>query len=148
MHQVGDSGFYLVCNRDAITEVVSRPADFSSNLTATMTYTADGGWRRSRWTRSAGARTSWSPPTTRCAAHRKLLLSQFTAKQVRAFEPLIADIFEKLWATGIVDGRIEWMDAVANRLPMMVVARLIGVPDDDADQLAHWGMPAPSCSTD
>ena len=73
------------------------------------------------------------------AAHRKLLLSQFTAKRVRAFEPLIVEIFEKLWATGIVDGRIEWMDAVANRLPMMVVARLIGVPDDDADQLAHWG---------
>jgi cytochrome P450 len=28
VHRVGDSGFYLVCNRDAITEVVSRPADF------------------------------------------------------------------------------------------------------------------------
>lgn len=31
------------------------------------------------------------------------------------------------------------MDAVANRLPMMIVARLIGVPDDDSDQLARWG---------
>ena len=28
---------------------------------------------------------------------------------------------------------------MANRLPMMIVARLIGVPDDDSDQLARWG---------
>ena len=140
VHRVGDSGFYLVCNRDAITEVVSRPADFSSNLTATMTYTADGGVAAFPMDK-VGGRThilvTADDPVH--AAHRRLLLSQFTAKRVRAFEPLIAEIFEKLWATGIVDGRIEWMDAVANRLPMMVVARLIGVPDDDADQLAHWG---------
>ncbi|MCB9417153.1 MAG: cytochrome P450 [Mycolicibacterium sp.] len=140
VHRVGDSGFYLVCNRDAITEVVSRPADFSSNLTATMTYTADGGVAAFPMDK-VGGRThilvTADDPVH--AAHRKLLLSQFTAKRVRAFEPLIVEIFEKLWATGIVDGRIEWMDAVANRLPMMVVARLIGVPDDDADQLAHWG---------
>jgi cytochrome P450 len=30
------------------------------------------------------------------------------------------------------------MSAIANRLPMMVVARLIGVPDDDVDQLIRW----------
>ena len=140
VHRVGDSGFYLVCNRDAITEVVSRPADFSSNLTATMTYTADGGVAAFPMDK-VGGRThilvTADDPVH--AAHRKLLLPQFTTKRVRAFEPLIVEIFEKLWATGIVDGRIEWMDAVANRLPMMVVARLIGVPDDDADQLAHWG---------
>ena len=140
VHRVGDSGFYLVCNRDAITEVVSRPADFSSNLTATMTYTADGGVAAFPMDK-VGGRThilvTADDPVH--AAHRRLLLSQFTAKRVRAFEPLIVEIFEKLWATGIVDGRIEWMDAVANRLPMMVVARLIGVPGDDADQLAHWG---------
>ena len=27
---------------------------------------------------------------------------------------------------------------MANRLPMMVVARLIGLPDDDVDQLIRW----------
>lgn len=31
------------------------------------------------------------------------------------------------------------MDAVANRLPMTVVARLIGVPDEDIDKLMAWG---------
>ncbi len=36
------------------------------------------------------------------------------------------------------DGHIEWMGVLANRLPMMVVARLIGVPDADVDQLVKW----------
>ena len=36
-------------------------------------------------------------------------------------------------------GSIEWMSAMANRLPMMIVTRLIGVPDVDTDQLVQWG---------
>ena len=36
-------------------------------------------------------------------------------------------------------GAIEWMSAMANRLPMMVVTRLIGVPDVDSEQLMRWG---------
>jgi cytochrome P450 len=143
VHRVGGSGFYLVCDWAAITEVVTRPEVFSSNLTATMTYTADGGVAPFEMDGVGGPThilvTADDPLH---AAHRKLLLSQFTAKRVRAFEPLIAEIFEKLWSSGVVDGRIEWMDAVANRLPMMIVARLIGVPDDDADRLAHWGYAA------
>lgn len=140
VHRVGDSDFYLVCNWDAITEVVTRPEDFSSNLTATMTYTPEGGvvpFEMDRLGGSTHILVTADDPVH--AAHRKLVLSQFSAKRVRALEPLIAGIFERLWADGLVDGRIEWMDAVANRLPMMVVARLIGVPDDDVDRLAHWG---------
>ena len=38
VHAVGESGFYAVCGWDAVNDVVARPEDFSSNLTATMTY--------------------------------------------------------------------------------------------------------------
>jgi cytochrome P450 len=53
-------------------------------------------------------------------------------------ETFVADIFDRLWADGVRDGRIEWMGALANKLPMMVVARLIGVPAEDVDQLIRW----------
>jgi cytochrome P450 len=140
VHRIGDSGFHLVCDWSAITEVVGRPEDFSSNLTATMTYTAEGGVTPFEMDRVGGPThilvTADDPVH---AAHRKLVVSQFTAKRVRALEPLIAEIFTQLWSEGLADGRIEWMAAVANRLPMMIVARLIGVPDADADRLAGWG---------
>ena len=45
----------------------------------------------------------------------------------------------QLWTERLRYGRIEWMQAVASRLPMMVVARLIGVPDTDVDRLLRWG---------
>ena len=43
----------------------------------------------------------------------------------------------QLWSDGLVDGQIEWMSAVANRLPMMVVARLLGLPEEDVDMLVR-----------
>ncbi|WP_328353642.1 cytochrome P450 [Mycobacterium sp. NBC_00419] len=140
VHRVGDSGFYLVCDWEAITEVVTRTEDFSSNLTATMTYTADGGVAPFTMDKVGGPThilvTADDPIH---AAHRKLVLSQFTAKRVRAFEPLIVEIFDTLWERSLDSGHVEWMESVANRLPMMIVARMIGVPDEDADQLAQWG---------
>jgi len=130
-----------VCSRAAINEVVSRPEDFSSNLTATMTYTADGEVQPFMMDGLGGPThilvTADDPLH---AVHRKLVLPQFAAKRMRALEPLIGETFERLWADGLVDGRIEWMDAVANRLPMLIVGRMIGVPDADVDQLAHWGL--------
>ncbi|MFM8601618.1 MAG: cytochrome P450 [Actinomycetota bacterium] len=140
VHRVGGSGFYLASSWATITEVVSRPDVFSSNMTATMTYTAEGGVVPFAMDGVGGPThilvTADDPVH---AAHRKLLLGQFTAKRVSDLEPLIAGTFEKLWETGVSDGRIEWMEAVANRLPMMIVAELIGVPEADADQLAEWG---------
>ncbi len=38
VHAVADSGFYAVCSWDAVDDAIARPQDFSSNLTATMTY--------------------------------------------------------------------------------------------------------------
>ena len=140
VHRVGDSGFYLASSWAAITEVAGRPQDFSSNLTATMTYTIDGGVVPFAMEGLGGAThilvTADDPVH---AAHRKLVLAQFTAKRVAALGPLVADVFDQQWSAGVVDGRIEWMDAVANRLPMSIVGRLIGVPDADTDKLAHWG---------
>lgn len=140
VHRVGDSDFYLVSSWAAITEVVNRPDIYSSNLTATMTFSPDKGVAAFPM-EGVGGRThilvTADDPVH--AAHRKLMLGQFTAKRVQAFQPLIVEVFEKLWATAALDGGIEWMDGLANRLPMTIVADLIGVPEADADQLARWG---------
>lgn len=140
LHRVGDSRFHLASSWAAITDVVSRPEVFSSNMTATMTYTPQGGVVPFAMDGVGGPThilvTADDPVH---AVHRKLMLGHFTAKRVRGLEPLIAEAFETLWGAELSDGRIEWMGAVANRLPMMIVADLIGVPDTDADRLAHWG---------
>lgn len=140
VHRVGDSGFYLVATWAAVSEAANRPEDFSSNLTGPITYSPERGVAPLMMDGLGGPThilaTADDPSH---ALHRKLMLGQFTAKHVRELEPHIVATFENLWARKASADTVEWMDAVANRLPMMIVARLIGVPDADSDQLARWG---------
>jgi cytochrome P450 len=73
------------------------------------------------------------------AAHRKLLLPQLAARRIKSVEEYVGETEARLWDEHVHDGRIEWMSAMANRLPMMIVTRLIGVPDVDTEQLMRWG---------
>jgi cytochrome P450 len=136
VHRIGDSGFYAVCGWDAVAEAVNRVEDFSSNLTATMVYHDDG-------TVTPFDMGTLGDPMHALAtaddplhdAHRKLLLPHLSARRIRVIEEFAEATASQLWAEGLVDGRIEWMSAMANRLPMMVVTQLLGLPDDDVDKL-------------
>jgi cytochrome P450 len=139
VHRIGESGFYLVCDWAAINDAINRPEDFSSNLTATMTFTPEGTVAPFEMDGLGGPThvlaTADDPAH---AVHRKMLVPQLAAKRIRAMESFIADTFDRLWTDNLRDGHIEWMGALANRLPMMVVARLIGVPAEDVDRLVRW----------
>jgi cytochrome P450 family 144 len=144
VHRVGDSGFYVVCDWAAVNDAVNRPEDFSANLTGAMTFTAEGTVVPFEMDGLGGPThvlaTADDPAH---AMHRKMLVPLLAAKKIRAMETFMTDTFEELWARGLGDGRIEWMGALAKRLPMMVVARLIGVPAEDVDQLIAWAYASP-----
>lgn len=143
VHQIGDSGFYAVCSWDAVTDAIARPQDFSSNLTATMTYQPGGAVGAFEMEGLGGkSHVLATADEPAHAVHRKALLPQLAAKRIRAFEPFITETVDRLWNARVDNGRIEWMSAVADRLPMMIVGRLIGVPDTDVDKLVRWGYSA------
>lgn len=139
VHRVGDSDFYAVCGWDAITEAVARPGDFSSNLTGAMRYQADG-------TVSLLPLDTLGSPTQALAtaddpahaAHRKLLVPYLAAKRVRALETFAENTMHALWQQMPAGAPVEWMAVVADRLPMTVVCKLIGVPAEDVDRIAAW----------
>lgn len=140
VHRIGDSVFYALCSWDAVLEAVERVEDFSSNLTATMVYHDDGTVTPfdmgPAGTVMHALATADDPAH---AMHRKILLPHLSAKRVRIIEQFAVDTANRLWDENLRDGQIEWMGAVANRLPMMVVARLLGLPDDDVDRLIRLG---------
>lgn len=140
VHQVGNSGFYAVCSWAAVNDVIGRPQEFSSNLTATMTYTPERGISACELDGLGGpTQVLATADDPLHAAHRKMLVPQLAAKRIGAAEQFVTETAERLWLEGLQDGRIEWMSAMANRLPMMVVGRIIGVPDDDVDMLIAAG---------
>jgi cytochrome P450 family 144 len=140
VHRIGDSKFYAVCGWDAMIDAVTRVEDLSSNLTATMVYHDDGTVAAFPMGEPGGAihalATADDPVH---ATHRRILLPHLSAKRIRVIEEFATHTAERLWAEYLQDGQIEWMSAVANRLPMMVVARLLGLPDGDVDDLIRLG---------
>ncbi|MDT5215734.1 MAG: cytochrome family [Mycobacterium sp.] len=143
VHRIGESGFHAVSGWDAVNDVIARPDEFSANLTATMTYQPGGSvgaFELGELGASMHVLATADDPAH--AVHRKTLLPQLAAKRIRAAEPFIAETAEQLWKAHLRDGRIEWMSAVSNRLPMMIVGRIIGVPDEDTDKLVRWGYAA------
>jgi cytochrome P450 family 144 len=140
VQRIGNSVFYAVCGWDAVIDAVTRVEDFSSNLTATMVYHADGTVTPFAMGEPGGpmhALATADDPVH--AMHRKIRLPHLSAKRVRIIEQFAADTAERLWDAHVRDGHIEWMSAVANRLPMMVVAKLLGLPNDDVDKLIRLG---------
>lgn len=138
-----------MCGWDAVNEAIARPEDFSSNLTATMTYQPGGDVGTFAMEGLGGkSHVLATADEPAHAMHRKALLPQLAAKRIRAFEPFIAETGQRLWNAHLAQGRIEWMGAMANRLPMMIVGRIIGVPDSDTDKLVRWGTPRPRWSRD
>lgn len=140
VHRIGDSDFYAVCGWDAVIDAVSRVEDFSSNLTATMVYHEDGTVTPFPMFEAGSpinALATADDPAH--AIHRKILLPHLSAKRVRIIEEFASQVAARLWDENLHGGRIEWMSAMANRLPMMVVAKLLGLPDTDVDNLIRLG---------
>ncbi|ORW68858.1 cytochrome P450 [Mycolicibacter senuensis] len=140
VNRIGDSVFFAVCSWDAVMEAVERVDDFSSNLTATMVYHDDGTVTPFDMGPLGGpmhAMATADDPLH--AQHRKLLLPHLSAKRVRVIEEFAEATAKRLWCQASGDGRIEWMSTIANRLPMTVVAHLLGLPDDDVDKLIRLG---------
>lgn len=135
--RVGDSAFFVVSAFDTVLEAAARTQDFSSNLTATMWAQPDG-------TVSAFGMGEPGNPThvlataddPAHAAHRKLVLPRMAAKRISELEPFIAATAAELLAGA--GEEFEWMSTLADRLPMLVVAKLLGLPAEDADRLVTW----------
>ncbi|MCV7279347.1 cytochrome P450 [Mycolicibacterium flavescens] len=143
VHRIGESDFYAVSSWAAVEEAVTRCDEFSSNLTATMMYRPDGSVDEFHIGEIGGPTQALATADEPAhSAHRKMLLPHLAAKRIAAFEPYIDQTAHSLWGNAFRGSGIEWMAGIANRLPMMIVARIIGVPDRDVDRLIRWGYAA------
>ena len=124
---------------DLIAEAVARTDDFSSNLTATMVWHDDGqvtGFPVAELGSSMHVLATADDPRHRM--HRRIIMPSLTARRVSRLEPFIEQTLVDLWATGVVGDRVDWVESIAQRLPMAVVAELLGLPDYDIAELIRW----------
>jgi len=75
------------------------------------------------------------PPThTRL---RKLVLHAFTPRRIEALAPGITSLTEDL-VEGLPAGEFDLLETFASQLPVIVIARLLGIPEEHCDRLLGW----------
>ena len=68
---------------------------------------------------------------------RGLVLRAFTSRRIDSFEPEITDLCHKL-IDGFHSDEIDLLPSYANKIPVIIIARLLGMPEEMADQLLKW----------
>ncbi len=136
--RVPGTDFFLVTSWDLVTEAATRVEDFSSNLTGVMihqpegpplVFDIDGGGRAVHVLATA------DDPVH--AAHRKLVFPYLGAR-VRGLGQLVHDLVDRLWQEQLRGDRIDIATGIADRLPLGVVADIIGLPSPDVPRLLAW----------
>ncbi len=68
---------------------------------------------------------------------RSLVLRAFTSRRIAALQPDIEGLAQEL-AAGFPDGPFDLLAAFAQPLPVRIIARLLGVPEEMAPDLLRW----------
>jgi len=68
---------------------------------------------------------------------RSLVLRAFTSRRIQTLAPEIECLCRSLCAT-FPDGPFDLLNAYATKVPVTIIARLLGVPETMCDQLLRW----------
>jgi cytochrome P450 len=143
VHEVEGTGTYLVTRMDLIQDVVNQPDVFSST---TAEYLHKGDWPRPGLRPAAtgvsiedagGAIATADPPDH--TRQRKVVARTLSTSNMQAMEPEFRELVTSALSSVGEDGRIDWMAQVAEPLPMIMVARILGLPDSLAPVLKTQG---------
>src|SRR5437868_2794642 len=130
---------------DLIHEVVAKPAVFSSVSTQFLHHCANGGAPGLRHVfghadadagQGAVLATADPPDHTR---QRKVVARRLSTTVMQEMEPEFRELVDWTLDRALPTGRIEWMRELAEPLPMIMVARILGVPDEAAPRLKEQG---------
>lgn len=79
--------------------------------------------------------TSDPPDHTRL---RRLVVRAFTPRRAQALRGDIQGVVDGLLDAVVADGEADLVAALAFPLPVIVIARLLGIPDEDRDDFRRW----------
>ena len=135
VHEVAGTGTYLVTRMDTIYDVVARPEVFSS-MSGEFLHKGDwpvpgvrpasAGYVAAGDAEGGGGLAGADPPDH--GRQRKVVTRKLSTANMRAMEPEFRALVDDSLSGIPADGRLEWMSQVAEPLPMVMVARILGAP--------------------
>jgi cytochrome P450 len=70
---------------------------------------------------------------------RKVVARRLSTSVMNDMEPEFRDLVDRTLDAALPTGRIEWMSQLAEPLPMVMVARILGLPDEAAPRIKEQG---------
>jgi cytochrome P450 len=125
----------IVSSFAAVMEATNRVDDFSSNLRGLLYRTDDGlpGVLPFDAVEDADALATADPPLH--TVHRKAVFPELVARRMATLTPEIEELSDAHISTALTRTQVEFMDDIANAVPIRVVSKLIGFHDEDPDEL-------------
>jgi cytochrome P450 len=145
VHELPGTRTFLVTRMDLIHQVVAKPAVFSSASTQFLHHRANDGGPGLRGvtpetqvdpSQGSVLATADPPDHTR---QRKVVTRRLSTTVMHEMEPEFRDLVDGVLDRALATGRIEWMSELAEPLPMVMVARILGVDDSVAPALKEQG---------
>jgi cytochrome P450 len=139
--EVSDTGVYLVSKGSLIEEALERHGDFSANLTGVLIRGPDGRpqvFDLTGFGSAVDAIANADEPSH--GIHRRLILPHVMPSVVASLEDELREWADDLMRPLLEAGRGDWIESVANPLPAMAMARVVGLPVEDARRLVDWAM--------
>lgn len=145
VHRVKGANAYLVSRWNLVQEVVADPATFSSYSNEFLFVGPEGepGLRGALDDGDLGdlelpgVVATADPPDH--GRQRKILSRVLSAVAIAQREPEFTTLMDTALDAHLEKGAIEWMSAIAEPLPAVMVARILGLPDQSAPFVKECG---------
>jgi cytochrome P450 len=144
VHHVEGTNTFLVSRVSLIHEVVADPATYSSQTSEFLFVGSDGtpGLRSAVGAELAdldalAVLATADPP--KHGRQRRVLTRVLSSAAIARREPEFRMLMDATLAPHLDRGVVEWMGAIAEPLPTVVLARILGLPDETAPFLKEFG---------
>ncbi|MCU1390088.1 MAG: cytochrome [Ilumatobacteraceae bacterium] len=128
----GEPGYWAVMKHADVTHVARRPDLFSAEDQGVVLENMPP----DRLAQARNMLLMMDPP--RHTAHRKPLAESFQVKVIGRMEERIRSLCQTIFAAAADKGDVEFVHDVSGSLPSQVVGELVGIPEEDWDQIRDW----------
>ncbi|WTW93908.1 cytochrome P450 [Streptomycetaceae bacterium NBC_01309] len=138
VHLLPALGLHLVVRHAQVLEALDDPATYSSNLVGLLYAGEDGVALLDTGGPDSGTDVLATADPPAHTAHRRIVQGTFSRRAVGDLRTEIEGIVAPRVRALVAAGGGDWMASVATPLPVLMIGRILGMPDDDAERLTAW----------
>lgn len=137
--RIGDTGVHLVTRFALVEEALAREADFSANLTGVVIRGGDGHPALFPLADTGSTKVIATADEPDHSVHRALLQPRLTPARVAGMEGTIRGWVEATLPPFVARGGGDFVP-IAERIPALAIASLLGLPEADVEHFRIWSM--------